>query len=142
MSSLFVVSAHGLISLARDVNDQDVGGTFIVTLTATDNGAVPLSDSTQVQLRVVNCSMTEFYFQRPYNFLSINEGSNNFIGATTNARIILGEGMATSPAAVFSPNYANNPFNLIPSTNVSMIRNVTCNCILLVTRSQQPTMYS
>ena len=131
MSSLFVVNAHGLISLARNVSDQDVGGTFTVTLTATDNGVSPLSDSTQVQLRVVNCSMTEFYFRQPYNFLSINEDSNNFIGGSTNAQIFLGEGMATSPAAVFSPNYANNPFNLIQSTNVRMIRNVTCNFILL-----------
>ncbi len=127
---LFTIDNHGLITLMRDVNDQDLGRTYTVTLTATDSGTPSLSDSTQVQLRVINCTMTQFYFQQPYNYLEINEGSSIFVGASANPQIFLGEGTPTSPAAIISPNFANNPFGLLPSSEVSIIMHKCINAYM------------
>ncbi len=108
---LFSLNASGLLSLARDISEADLG-TYTVTMTAEDNGATPLSGSTEVKLRVVNQTL---YFNDPYNYVEIFEGSNSFIGGGANKPIPV---TGNPTAAIFSPTYQDNPFNLIQSNEV------------------------
>ena len=109
--SLFTIgSSSGLVTLQRDVDSLDLSvGLYQLTVVATDDGDTPLSGSTQLRLRVLNCTARQFYFASTYNYLEIEEGSNQFLSPTPTALPeiqVIGNPLASS----FSPDYLDNPF--------------------------------
>ncbi len=114
MWGLFNLTTEGMILLARDVGDADLG-MYTVTMIAQDSGTPPLSDSTEVRLRVVNQTVGGLYFDQPYNYFELTEESNSFIGGGANVPIPV---TGSPGAAIFSPTYVENPFNLISANQV------------------------
>ena len=110
------MSGSGLVTLQRDVDSLDLSvGLYQLTVVATDDGDTPLSGTTQLRLRVLNCTARQFYFASTYNYLEIEEGSSQFLTPTPVALPeikVIGNALAAS----FSPDYPDNPFMSI--TNV------------------------
>ena len=105
--SLFSVdSSNGRISLAREATAGDIGS-HVFTIVAADGGDTPLSGSTTVTIRLLNCSQQDFYFLMPFHYLEINEGVNRFTDNTETVSVDI----SRIPQRVqFFPEYAANPF--------------------------------
>lgn len=104
------------MSLATDTTGIEQ---YTLTLTATDNGETQqLSGTTNIIIRVLNCTDRNNYFSMPFNYLEISEGERVFSSPSVASNIPVS--VVGSPlASTFSPDYVNNPFELISVVNVS-----------------------
>ena len=112
MWGLFLVdSASGLISLRRDVDDLDVTNEqHEFTIIATDSGDTPLSGSATVVVRVLNCTDQEFYYNSPYHYFEINEGSTQFLNGQTGQ--VLQSSQPPQDAVFYPVDFPQNPFDI------------------------------
>lgn len=105
--SLFSLNpSTGRISTARAAVAADIGS-YDFTIVATDGGDTPLSGSTTVTIRVLNCSEHNFYFTFPFRYLEINEGSDRFTDNSASVTVAIS---SVPQQVVFSPDYPSNPF--------------------------------
>lgn len=116
--SLFLVdSSSGRISLAREAIADDIGS-HEFTIVAADGGDTPLSGSTSVTIRLLNCSQQDFYFLIPFHYLEINERTERF---TDNSVSVLVAISRTAQLVGFFPDYAANPFTNLLNVSKNFI---------------------
>ena len=109
-SSLLTVDpTNGRISFAQSLSSTDIQ-THTATIVAEDSGATPLSGSAQVAIRVLNCTEQEFYFISPFNYFTIEEEENLFVGGSSSLEI--GISLVAQDVS-FDQNPVTNPFTNI-----------------------------
>lgn len=107
-----IAPTSGRLSLSVAVQ-ADVG-THTLTILATDSGASTLTGTAQVVIQVLNCSNSAFYFESPFQYIVIDEGTNVFVDSSVNRKIMISQ---TASLAFFSSDLAINPF-----TNILNVR--------------------
>jgi hypothetical protein len=110
-------SSSGRISLAQEPRPTDFS-THVFTVVAEDMGGTRLSSSAQVNIRVFNCTEQDFYFQAPFHYFEIVEGTNRFTDGSGSLTIDL----SRTPQEVFfapRPALPTNPFSNVLNVSLS-----------------------
>ena len=107
-SFLTVDPVNGRISVTQTVVAADID-MYDMEILATDRGDSPLSGSTTVTIRVLNCSEHDFYFTSPFRYLEIREGLSTFTTGVATVTLPLSRHGAQLQAE-FVPDYPANPF--------------------------------
>ena len=126
---LYSLDGSSLFSIAPSTGRVELAGNpavgeYTFTVTATDSGTTPLFSSTEVTIRVLNCSANDIFFSEPFYYFEIDEGVNTFrsggssVGGTS---VTISTSGPLPQAAIisFSPNLDTNPFiNVLNVSNV------------------------
>lgn len=124
---LFTIDrANGRVSLASSAADADVGR-YTFTILAVDSGASPLTGTAEVLIQVLNCSDIPFYFESPFQYFMINEGTNVFVDSSVSQQIRISQ---AANSAFFFPDINTNPFANI--LNVRFSEHFGASLILLL----------
>lgn len=108
-SLLTVNPTNGRVSFAESLSSSDIR-THTATIVAEDGGATPLSGSSQVEIRVLNCSEQEFYFISPFHYFTIEEERDLFVGGSSSLEIDIS---LVAQVVSFYMDPATNPFSNI-----------------------------
>jgi len=114
--SLFSINmSTGQISLDRPIMPVDIAmATYTFTVVAADSGPIPLTSSANVIVRVLNSTEHPFRFTTSYFYDETRENSRTFSAGTSSLRLDV------TPAPDFFADYAENPFQFLFGTSVSI----------------------